>query len=95
MQRPNARMQAAEPPWRQDDRQRGSMPVLQEVENHGGEPEMVATQLNLQLWDIERKLHAMLEADSDGAVRVLVKAGLLLRMDEIAALRKAVQGMLS
>jgi len=95
MQRPNARTQAAEPPWRQDDRRRGSMPVRQEVENHGGESEMMATELNLDLWNIERKLYAIFEADPDGAARVLAKAGLLLRMDEIAALRKAVQGMLS
>jgi len=95
MRRPNTLIQVAEPPWLPDERQRGAVPVGQEVENLDGESEMVATQLNLQLWDIERKLHAMLEADSDGAVRVLVKAGLLLRMDEIAALREAVQGMLS
>lgn len=93
MRRLSTRLQVAAHPRLPE--QGGSIPVQQEVRSHVGESELLATQVNLQLWQLVLKLHAILEADADAAARVLVKAGLLVRMDEIAALRKAVEGMLS
>ena len=95
MRRPSARIQVAEHSRLPGEKHRGPMPVQQEVSSDVGETEMLATEVSLQLWHLVLKLHAILEADSDAAARVLVKAGLLLRMDEMAALRTAVEGMLS
>jgi hypothetical protein len=50
--------------------------------------ETAARHLSFELWQLVLKLHAMLEADPDEAAEILVKVGILLRIDELAGLRR-------
>lgn len=95
MRRTSTHSQVAEYRRLPAQEQRRPLPLQRGVSSHVGETEKLAMEVNLHLWHLVLQLHAILEADSDAAARVLVKSGLLLRMDEMAALRKAVEGALS
>jgi hypothetical protein len=88
----HARIEGRTQPSIKYETQINSAPLRQEAVN-AEEIEKLAVQVNLNLWQLVLKLHAVLEAVPDEAPQVLVAAGVVLRMDEMAALRTAIEGM--
>ena len=88
----NASIEGTEQPC-QYEIQVDSPAAEQEVDGGTGGIDELAARVNLQLWQLVLKLHALLEAAPDEAPRILVGAGVLLRMDEMGALKTAIKRM--